>query len=320
MLALTVSRFAFGVRRLRSLTSAFVFTMCVEASAFLCVALNRIRNGTFPFGPVTLRITVALVLLRRTTFTTFTFRAVPAFELLPPVLLPPVLLPPLLLPPVGVGAVLVLVDAGPTWAVIGNGTFRERRIPSSTNNAITFTVVVSELKISTAARPCESVNGQIRFVPAASAAAFRPALPITMFVPAIGPEKNCMPSAFRFTVKHTVSPTNGAPVMSCASATQIAASCSTGCDPFGKQVIVFENADVTVFVTVFDTTGRAVTGSNGYRIVAEMFAVPSVVIPLRSQPPFELIATPGRCVKKKFVPGKNNTRASPCSSVYATDF
>src|SRR6266487_5638014 len=81
MLALTVSRFAFGVRRLRSLTSAFVFTMCVEASAFLCAALNRIRNGIFPFGPVTLRITVALVLLRRTTFTTFTFRAVPAFEL-----------------------------------------------------------------------------------------------------------------------------------------------------------------------------------------------------------------------------------------------
>ena len=51
--------------------------------------------------------------------------------------------------------------------------------------------------------------------------------------------------------------------MSCASATQIAASCSTGCDPFGKQVIVLENSEVTVFVTVFETTGRAVTGSNG---------------------------------------------------------
>src|SRR5947207_13044843 len=188
MLALTVSRFAFGVRRLRSLTSASVFAMCGEASAFLCVALNRTRNGTFPFGPVTLRITVALVLLRRTTFTSFTFRAVPVFELVGLLVL---LL--LLLPPVGAGFVLVLVDAGPTWAVIGNGTFRERRIPSSTNNAITFTVVVSELKISTAARPFASVNGQIRFVPAASAAAFRPALPITMFVPAIAPEKYCMP-------------------------------------------------------------------------------------------------------------------------------
>ena len=49
--------------------------------------------------------------------------------------------------------------------------------------------------------------------------------------------------------------------------------------------------------------------------MAEMFAVPSTPPGMlaMSQPPFELMPTPGRCVKKKFVPGRNSTLASPCS-------
>ena len=54
-------------------------------------------------------------------------------------------------------------------------------------------------------------------------------------------------------------------------------------------------------------------------IVAEMFAVPSVVIPLRSQPPFELIATPGMWVKKKLTPGMKLILTSPLLVVADTE-
>src|SRR5262249_34982909 len=147
---------------------------------------------------------------------------------------------------VGLEPVLVELLApldGPCWPVIGKVTWSERRLPSSTHNACTFTVDGLELNTSTAARPFESVIGHTRRRPSFSASEFRPLSAITIGppggfrfgsdVPGIVPVNHWMSSALKSAKKHTVSPTNGAPVMSCASATQIAACCSTGCEPFG---------------------------------------------------------------------------------------
>src|SRR5262249_4956128 len=177
-LAFVVSFLALGVRRLRSFTTVFVLTtrttliwrlLCL---ATLPTAAKRIRTGTLPpVPPVTFSRTVAFVRVTRVTFRPVTFNVTLGFE---PV---GVWLDPGLDGVVGLEPVLVELLApldGPCWPVIGKVTWSERRMPSSTNNACTFTVVGLELNTSTAARPFESVIGHTRRRPSFSASEFRP--------------------------------------------------------------------------------------------------------------------------------------------------
>src|SRR5215213_763466 len=152
----------------------------------------------------------------------------------------------------GVGASVLVVGAGagavPVPGVSGvpaNVTKRSR--PSSTKSAITLSVPLP--RISTEPLPSLSRSTQTRFAT---------------------PPRGSMTGAVlygniasAFDAKQTVSPVNGAPVMSNALAVQIQATELAVPGPFGTHVTCLLKAETTVFETVPAARSAAVTGWYG---------------------------------------------------------